>query len=644
MCGIYGILAFTQGQKLDAYTLASMGNILAHRGPDDSGEYLDQYIALGQRRLSIIDLETGHQPIPNEDRSIWVACNGEIYNFQSLRGKLISQGHHFRTKSDSEVLLHLYEQHGDDFISHLEGMFAFALWDKQRQRLILGRDALGIKPLYYMAHQGRLIFASEAKAILSLPGISLEVEPAGLSEYLSLGYVPASYSIFKGIKKLPPASYLVTEQKNFQIKRYWQLPNIINTTLSENDWIEALRSDLAYAVKSQMVSDVPLGAFLSGGVDSSGVVAHMARHSDRPVKTYSIGFEDTTGGSYYNELPYAERVSKLYNTDHKEIIVKPDVARLLPKLLWHMDEPIADTAFITTYLVSEFARKDVTVILSGVGGDELFGGYRRYLGEHYAQYYSRLPLWLRRKLLTPLARRLPSDRHSPLLNLSRYARSFVLADEKSFEERYRHYIQVFDRSRRELLLGSNPSDSPDILDQAFSTSEGEDPLRRLFRVDLDTQLPDDLLMLTDKMSMATSLECRVPLLDQRLVELAGCMPSHFKVRGSKLKHVLKKALSDVLPKDILHRKKRGFGAPMGAWIKQELSPLLTSILSRESVQNRGFFDWKTVEETMALHKSNKEDHTDHLLSLMNFEIWSRIYLDGQSPDELGDRFAYEATK
>jgi asparagine synthase (glutamine-hydrolysing) len=370
----------------------------------------------------------------------------------------------------------------------------------------------------------------------------------------------------------------------------------------------------------------------------------MARHSDRPVKTYSIGFDTGGSGGYYNELPYAKQISQLFKTEHREIIVKPDVARLLPKLLWHMDEPIADTAFITTYLVSEFARREVTVILSGVGGDELFGGYRRYLGEYYSQKYTRLPSWLRRRILKPLARRLPSDRHSPVLNLSRYARSFILASDEPFEERYRRYIQVFDQSQRKRLLGKTDDHGPDALTRAFEVCTQGDELTRLFQADLATQLPDDLLLLTDKMSMATSLECRVPLLDQKLVELAAHMPSHMKVRGRVLKYVLKEALSDLLPQDILHRKKRGFGAPMGAWIKQELLPLLTSVLSRESIENRGLLDWATVEETIGLHLARKEDHTDHLLALLNLEIWCRIYLDGEDPVNLGEQFASEVVR
>jgi asparagine synthase (glutamine-hydrolysing) len=644
MCGIYGVVALREGEPLDVSLIQRMGDVIRHRGPDDAGEYVVAGMLLGMRRLSIIDLAGGHQPIPNEEETVWVVCNGEIYNFRDLRAQLRQRGHTFRTGSDSEVIVHLYEEYGDECVVHLEGMYGFALWDARRYRLVVGRDRLGIKPIYYRNDATHLIFASEAKAILAIPGVHAEIDPQGLSEYLALGYTAAPGSIFRGIYKLPPASLLVCENGHCRVERYWKLPADADGSMNEKEWTEAVRARLEAAVVSQMVSDVPLGAFLSGGIDSSSVVAMMARHSTRPVKTYSIGFESSSGGAYYNELPYARRVSELFKTDHKEIVVKPEVASLLPRLLWHMDEPIADSAFVTTYLVAEFARRDVTVILSGVGGDELFGGYHRYLGEYYGRYYSLLPRWLRQQVLSRLAPALPSDRHSPLLNLSRYARSVVLANELPFEERYRSYLQVFSRPRRDQLLRVCRNGDPDALDRVLAATNGDDALRRMFAVDLATQLPDDLLMLTDKMTMATSLECRVPFLDHQLVELAARMPSRFKIRGRDLKYVLKKAFAGILPPDILHRKKRGFGAPMGAWLKHELSPLLRSLLSRECVDRRGLFNWNAVHETIALHEANKEDHTDHLLSLMNLEIWCRIYLDGCSPADVAARIKDETSR
>ena len=396
-----------------------------------------------------------------------------------------------------------------------------------------------------------------------------------------------------------------------------------------------MRARLEKAVHSQMVSDVPIGAFLSGGIDSSAVVAFMAAHSDRPVKTYSIGFSGGDAEAYYNELPYARQIAQRFHTDHHEILVRPDVVSLLPRLLWHMDEPIADTAFITTYLVSEFARRDVTVILSGVGGDELFGGYRRYLGNHNQARFDRLPASLRKAALA-LGDKLPSDRHSPLLNSARLAKGFLASAGLPLEQRYRSYVEVFSESEAERLFCDPPSTTVDPLAAAFRDATSDDALNRMFSVDADTQLPDDLLMLTDKMSMAVSLECRVPLLDHELVELAARIPEEVKMRGGRLKHVMKAALSDVLPHDILERKKRGFGTPMGAWLKGDLAPLLADLLSETSVEARGLFRYPEIAKLMTAHDANRIDGTDRLLALMNFEIWARIYLDARTPTDVAD--------
>jgi asparagine synthase (glutamine-hydrolysing) len=629
MCGIFGLVSL-DGRSLDRGILRRMGDVTRHRGPDDFGDYAAGGVLLGMRRLSIIDLAGGHQPIGNEDGTVWAVCNGEIYGFKALRAELLERGHTFATGSDSEVLIHLYEEYGDKFVERLDGMYGFALWDDRRRRLLVGRDRLGIKPLYYRRAGGVLAFASELKALLEVPGASVEVDGDALQEYLTLGYVPAPYSLVRGIQKLPPASLMICENGQVQISEYWRLPEDIDESLDEHDWAAAVLDGLEKAVVDQLVSDVPLGAFLSGGIDSSAVVALMARHSSRPVKTYSIGFAATSGGQYYNELPYARQVAERFGTDHHEIIVNPDVSALLPRLLWHLDEPIADAAFITTYLVSEFARRDVTVILSGVGGDELFGGYRRYLGDHYRKLYESIPAPLRRRLLVPLARRLPSDRHSRLLDLSRLTRSFILTSELPFDARYRSYVQLFDaRERQALLLNASPPSS-DSLDRAFQRARHGDSLRRLMDVDLGTQLPDDLLLLTDKMTMATSLECRVPFLDHRLVELSARMPGKHKIRGSRLKHVLKNAVAGLLPDDILNRPKRGFGAPMGAWLKKELSGYMDAVLSRTTIEKRGFFSWDEVNRAIQAHRSNRRDYTDHLLALLNFELWCQVYMDGVS--------------
>jgi asparagine synthase (glutamine-hydrolysing) len=640
MCGIHGYLALNGAPAPDRGLLDRMGDLTVHRGPDEAGTYAADPVLLGMRRLSIIDLAGGHQPIANEDETIQVVCNGEIYNFRELRAELEERGHRFRTRSDTEVLVHLYEEHGDDFVNRLNGMFGFALWDERRRRLLVARDPIGIKPLYYSLDDRRLAFASEAKALFELDDLEPELDHAALHAYLTYGYVPAPRSMFRGIAKLPVASMLVCEDGKVEVRRYWEMP-AQESGRSDRDWIDATREALEGAVKRQMVSDVPLGGFLSGGIDSSSIVAFMAKNSSAPVKTYSIGFEGSQAEGYYNELPYAKQIADMFGTDHREIVVKPDVAKLLPRLLWHMDEPIADTAFVTTYLVSEFARKDVTVILSGVGGDELFGGYRRYLGAYYDKYTAFVPRWMKRSVLAPLARHLPADRHSPLLNLSRHVRTYLLSQAYDFEDRYRYYMQVFKPETIDRLLEA-PVPAEDALQAAFARAKDGDPLYRLFQVDYETQLPDDLLMLTDKMTMATSLECRVPLLDLELVDLGARMPGHLKAKGRVLKHVLKEALKDTLPPEILHRKKRGFGAPMGAWLKRELSGLLGSVLSRDSIESRGLFSADAIGETIAKHNANKEDHTDHLLALMNLELWCRMYLDGSSPADVAGQLAEKA--
>jgi asparagine synthase (glutamine-hydrolysing) len=632
MCGIYGILRL-DSRPVDPRQLDPMGRVIVHRGPDDGGMHVDRGCAIGMRRLSIIDLSGGHQPMSSPDRQIWLVCNGEIYNFRELRRELEVRGHRFSSHSDSEVVLYAYMEYGDSFVERLNGMFAFALWDARRARLLVGRDRLGIKPIYVTQNAHRLAFASEAKALLELPGIERALEPAAIASYLQLGYVPAPQSIFRGIRKLPPATLLIAQNGRVEQRRYWHVPTNVDRDIPEGEWPERIRESMERSVRMQMVSDVPLGAFLSGGIDSSAVVAFMARASTAPVKTYSIGFEGSRADEYYNELPYARRVAQLFGTEHREIVVKPDVVSLLPRLLWHMDEPVSDTAFITTFLVSEFARRDVTVILSGVGGDELFGGYRRYLGNHYQAYFARLPSWVRRGAAA-LGERLPSDRHSPVLNALRLAKGFLASTDLTFEERYGTYVQVFSPEAAESVLRVNGFDRYDALASAFRMAESDDALNRMMVVDAETQLPDDLLLLTDKMSMATSLECRVPLLDHDLVELAATIPEEIKIRNGRLKHAMKLALADVLPTDILERKKRGFGTPMGAWLKNSLKPMLHRVLDEVTVRERALFDHAYVSRLIRDHEANRIDGTDQLLALVNLEIWSRIYLDRRAPADV----------
>jgi asparagine synthase (glutamine-hydrolysing) len=616
-----------------------MAGSIVHRGPDDEGIYAGERAVIGMRRLSIIDLSGGHQPIANEDETLWLVCNGELYNFQSVRADLQKRGHRFRTGSDVEVLLHLYEEYGDKFLDHVSGMFAFALWDVKRQRLTIGRDRLGIKPLYYAVVGGQLLFGSEAKTILAAPNVRVQLEPRALRDYLSLGYAVAPHTIFAGIMKLPPATKLIWTPTGMHTECYWSPPTTTDEKLSEADWIELMRTELRRAVREHMVADVPIGAFLSGGVDSSAVVALMGEGTDHPVNTYSIGYGGSDVASYYNELSYAAEVAKRFGTKHNEILVKPDVAALLPKLMWHLEEPISDSAITTTYLVSELAARSVKVILSGVGGDELFAGYTRYLGDHYTRRYQRLPQWLRRQVVRPIANSLPSGRQSRLMDLARYAKKFVRASELPWQEQYREFIEIQSRDRLASLLVNNGIGGADGFDGVTSEETSSDPLLRLMRVDARTQLAEDLLLLTDKITMAVSIECRVPFLDHKLVEAAARIPARYKLRNGELKYVLKRALKGIVPESVLNRTKRGFGAPVGAWFKTELKPLREALLSESAIARRGLFQWPTVREMLNAHDASHEDYTDLILVLMNLEIWCRMFMDGQSATDISGDLA-----
>jgi asparagine synthase (glutamine-hydrolysing) len=615
-----------------------MASAIVHRGPDDEGFYAADEIVLGMRRLSIIDLAGGHQPIANEDESLWVVCNGEIYNYRELRAELLRAGHTFRTHSDVEVVLHLYEEYGDKFLDRISGMYAIALWDVRRKRLLLVRDRMGQKPVYYSVEGSRLAFASEVKSLLAVNGVRAEIDREAVRDYLALGYAVAPQTMFKGVRKLPPASVLIWEHGAARVETYWSAPDRVITGVSEREWGERVRAELERAVRDHMVSDVPIGAFLSGGVDSSAVVALMAKESKQPVNTYSIGYGGAGAASYYNELAFADIVAKRFRTHHREILVAPKVATLLPKLLWHVEEPISDSAIVTTYLVAELAAKSVKVILSGVGGDELFAGYRRYLGDSYTRRYQRLPSWLRKQFVRPLAEALPSGRSSRLMDLARYAKKFVRASELPWAQQYREFIEICSRERLASLLVSGGA-GPDGFDRMSALESADDPLLRLMRIDAQTQLPEDLLLLTDKVTMATSIECRVPFLDHQLVELAAQIPADVKMRGGELKSLLKKSLVGLLPDEILYRSKRGFGAPMGAWLKTELAPLRRVLLGKSAIESRGLLSWSSVNELMTLHDEAREDYTDVLLVLMNLELWCRLFIDGRDAHDVGGELA-----
>ncbi|MEL7297482.1 MAG: asparagine synthase (glutamine-hydrolyzing) [Pseudomonadota bacterium] len=633
MCGIVGVVAPGRLRDRDRDAVRAMASTIVHRGPDDEGFFDADDLVLGMRRLAIIDLAGAQQPITSACGNVVVVCNGEIYNFKELRQRMQAKGHVFSTDGDVEAIVYLYLEYGDDFVQHLDGMFAIALWDKRRERMLLVRDHMGIKPVYYAAWQNGVAFASEAKALFELDGLSASVSSRGLKDYLSLGYCVAPHTIFEGVRKLPPASMLVYEQGAYRVRRYWDLPNETEQGVAEPEWIDRIQSELDRAIRAQMVSDVPIGAFLSGGIDSSAIVATMAEHSSAPINTYSIGYSGGATEAYYNELSYAAQVAQQFSTNHNEIAVKPDVAELLPALLWHLEEPISDSAITTTHLVSELAAKTVTVILSGVGGDELFAGYNRYLGSHYLSKYQRVPSWIRRGVLTPVARRLPSSRQSRIQDLMRYAREFMLSADLPWDQRYKAYLAIqSEASLQSMML--DPVSEPDGLDRILGEQTADDDLLRLMRVDCETQMAEDLLLLTDKMTMGQSIECRVPFLDKGLAELAARIPAHQKCPGKELKSLLKQALRQRLPDDILYRRKRGFGAPVGSWFKSQLLPLRNALLSRSVNDSRGVLSADAVEQICRAHDAGKEDNTDLILVLMNLEIWFRIFVDARSPADI----------
>ena len=644
MCGIVGIAGKDVLSAAHRASVRRMADSIVHRGPDDQGFYDGDSIVLGMRRLSIIDVAGGQQPIANEDHTVRAVCNGEIYNFRELRRTLEQRGHHFRTHSDVEVTVHLYEEYGENFVDHLCGMFAIALWDGRQKKLIVVRDRLGIKPVYFCEQNGILAWASEVKALLQVPGVRADIDPVSLRDHLTIGYSVAPRTIFKGIRKLPPATMLTWEAGNYRTVRYWNMPEKTRTDLSERDWVQLVREEFGKAVTSHMVSDVPIGAFLSGGIDSSAVVAHMAAASNQPVNTYSIGYAGGGAARYYNELPYASQVAARFRTRHHEIEVRPDVSTLLPKLIWHLEEPVSDSAIATTYLVAQLAADSVKVILSGVGGDELFAGYNRYLGDHYGALYARVPGWLRERVVEPLSARLPSGRQNRWMDLSRYTRSFVQAAALPWRQQYKLFIALAEQAKLEALLGDTSLKDPDGFDRILDGERADDPLLRLLRVDWQTQLGEDLLLLTDKMTMAESIECRVPFLDHRLVELAASIPASIKRPQGQLKDLLKKVLEPDLPTEILHRRKRGFGAPVGAWFKGELQPLRESLLSRHAIESRGWLAPQAVADICRAHDQNRHDYTDLILVFMNLEIWARLFLDGRSAGEVGEELNCTATR
>lgn len=626
MCGITGFINLNGFDRAEALrTLDRMCRVITHRGPDDQGVLVTDRVALGMRRLSIIDLAGGHQPIFNEDETIAVVFNGEIYNYREIKRELEEHGHRFRTNSDTEAIVHAYEEYGLSCVNHFRGMFAFALWDERAQQLFIARDRVGKKPLYYaLTPRKTLVFGSELKTLLEHPEVDREIDVAALDAYLTFGYVPDPLCIFRRVKKLPPGQRLIFANGEVEIAPYWDFDYCPVEGRSEEEWIEELRAHLEEAVRVRLIADVPLGAFLSGGIDSSTVVGLMASAGVRPVKTFSIGFNEDS----YNELKYARLAAKHFETDHHEFIVTPSVCQIVDDLVWHFDEPFADSSAIPTYMVSKMARDYVTVVLSGDGGDELFAGYTRYAIDSKRAVFGRLPRSLRRGVMQPLSRALPHGA---------WGRNYLYHIALDPLDRYIDNVSVFTALAKEGLysdafkarLRQDGADATFLFREHAARVRADGSINRLLYLDSKTYLPGDILVKVDRMSMAVSLEARAPLLDHRLIEFVGRIPPELKFRKGTLKYIFKRAVEGIVPSEILHRPKQGFGVPIDEWINAQLREQIRDTLMSSRMRQRGYLSVKYVQTLLDEHESGRRDHSARLWALFMLEKWARLFMDGE---------------
>jgi asparagine synthase (glutamine-hydrolysing) len=614
MCGICGLVA--TGGVPDRDALEAMNDALRHRGPDSSGVVVSGPVALAARRLSIIDLETGDQPIANEDRSVHVVQNGEIYNHAELRAQLEAQGHRMRTDhSDTEVLVHLYEQHGPGFAARLRGMFAIAIWDARERRLVLARDRFGIKPLHWARVPGGFAFGSELKCLLPAPGFSREVDADAVEAFLAFNSIPAPLTIYKAARKLPPGHYLVWQEgsDDVTVERYArELPATAPRPAQPGEVLEALRD----SVRAHLVSDVPVGVLLSGGVDSSALAALAATESGERIHTFSIGFEEQG----FDETGRARRVAERYGTEHHELVVRPNAVELLPKLAETFDEPFADSSALPTWLVSELAASKVKVALSGEGGDELFGGYYTYVADLLAPRVGRLAA-----LARPLIERLPSSSHRAA-SFDYKAKRFTRAAALPPLERHHGWKEIFDEPTRRTLMGERRGADPlDLYREHYAQTAGAPELARLQEVDLNVYLPSDLLVKTDRASMAHSLEARVPFLDTAVADVALALPTSQKVRGFSKKRLLREAVEPLLPREVTHGRKQGFSIPAATWLRGELEPFAREVLSPARIREQGWFDPAVVTAIVDRHVSGREDLSRQIWGLLAFSLWHERY-------------------
>lgn len=627
MCGICGVVNIEHEDPVKSDILKEMCDVIKHRGPDDEGFLLDGHVGIGMRRLSIIDLNTGKQPISNENGSVWIVFNGEIYNHIELRHELEKKGHQFKTKTDTEAIVHAYEEWGENCVQKLNGMFGFAIWDKRKQMMFIARDRIGIKPMYYFFDGKRLIFGSELKSILKAEDIPKRVDLQALDNFLTFEYIPAPLSIFQDIKKLPAGYYLTLRNGNIKVRNYWEL-NFQANGLDERSVQNNLKELLQDAVKIRLMSDVPLGAFLSGGIDSSTTVALMAQVMDQPVKTFSIGFEDST----YNELEYARMIAKKFNTDHHEFIIKPDAVELTEQLIGFLDEPFGDFSIFPTYLVSKMARDYVTVVLSGDGGDELFAGYDPYIADRLFAKYAKIPRFIRNGVIAKMADIIPpTSKKKGFINRTKRFIEGAKLPEDLHHTRWMIFLQELEKEMLyadDMKSGITENDPYKFIRHYFANSayNKNDEVSRQLYVDIKTYLVDDILVKVDRMSMATSLEARVPFLDHRFVEFSATIPSSMKLKSNMTKYILKKSMEDILPHDILYRGKEGFSIPIKNWLKNELKPMLTDTLSTEKVKREGFFNPDYINRLIKEHLKGKENHSHRLWALMMFGMWYDIYM------------------
>ncbi|MBN2122725.1 MAG: asparagine synthase (glutamine-hydrolyzing) [Deltaproteobacteria bacterium] len=612
--------------------LQEMCSAFAYRGPDDEGYHVAPPVGLGHRRLSIIDLSpAGRQPMSNEDGTLWIVFNGEIYEFETLRERLLRAGHTLKSRTDTETLLHLYEEEGFGCLRHLNGMFAFALWDGGRRRLWLARDRLGIKPLYYSWDGERLVFASELKAVLKDPSVKREIDPEALELYLTLNYIPAPWTIFRGIRKLPPATYLVAEKGGISLETYWDVhPESRGVSpLPPEERRKQVFSLLEDSVKRRLIADVPLGAFLSGGIDSSIIVALMARNSARPVQTFSIGYKDLPS---FDETHYAREVARFNGTEHYEFkLGHREVLDAFPHVLENVDEPFADSSSVPTYIVARETRNHVTVALSGDGGDELFAGYRMYLGEYWARYYGKIPRFLRDGLIAPLARFLPEARDKPALERVRRVKKFLRGMSGSFPERFCGWREIFTSPERQRLLTRPPRESLflSLTRRAVETHGARfspDLVNLMLYLDVKGLLPGDMLTKVDRMSMLNSLEVRVPFLDYTFVEHVFRLSGDTKLRPGGGKRILLDTFKPLLPSLLHQRPKWGFEMPIGAWLRNELRFLIHDVLQEGDVRRQGLFHYPVILEMVRAHMGGRRDTSWHLWNLIVFQHWMKRYL------------------